>query len=85
MTHRNVEAFLGRLVTDPAMREKFAAAPAEVLEEMRRQGFELTAIELDALAATSAEAIGEFAEALDQRIQKADMRSVPIIGQRSSS
>jgi predicted ribosomally synthesized peptide with nif11-like leader len=72
VTHRNVEAFLGRLVTDPAMRKKFTEAPEAVLEEIRRQGFELTATELDALAATSAEAIREFAEALDQRIQKAD-------------
>ncbi len=71
MTHRNVETLLGRLVTDPALRRRFVKDPAAVLGELRDQGFELTPIELEALASTDPEAIRTFAEALDRRIRKA--------------
>jgi hypothetical protein len=71
MTHRNVETLLGRLVTDPTLRRRFVEDPAAVLIELRDQGFELTPIELEALASTDPEAIRTFAEALDRRIRKA--------------
>ena len=75
MTHRNVETLIGRLATDPAFRRRFAADPSAVLDELRSQGCELTLVELDALASTSADAIESFAGALDRRIRKADVGS----------
>jgi hypothetical protein len=74
MTHRNVETLIGRLATDPGFRRQFAADPTAVLDELRAQGFELTLVELEALAATSADAIESFAQALDRRIRRADVR-----------
>lgn len=71
MTHRNVETLLGRLVTDPTLRRRFLKDPAAVLGELRDQGFELTPIELEALASTDPDAIRTFAESLDRRIRKA--------------
>lgn len=71
MTHRNVETLLGRLVTDPTLRRRFVKDPAVVLGELRDQGFELTPIELEALASTDPDAIRAFAESLDRRIRKA--------------
>jgi len=75
MTHRNVETLIGRLATDPVFRRRFVADPTAVLDELRAQGFELTLVELEALAATSADAIESFAQALDRRIRRADVRS----------
>ena len=72
MTHRNVETLLGRLVTDPMLRRRFVKDPAAVLTELRDQGFELTSIELEALASTDPDALRSFAKALDRRIRKAD-------------
>lgn len=72
MTHRNVEALIGRLATDPVFRRRFVADPTAVLDELRAQGYELTLVELEALAATSADAIDSFAKALDRRIRRAD-------------
>ncbi|HWB81883.1 MAG TPA: Os1348 family NHLP clan protein [Nannocystaceae bacterium] len=66
--HRNVELFLGRLATDPALRRRFAAAPSLVLGEL---GLELTAVEREALAATDPNAVIAFAGALDRRLQRA--------------
>ena len=73
MTHRNVETLIGRLATDPALRRRFVADPMAVLVELRAQGYELTLIELEALASTSVDAIESFADALDRRIRKADV------------
>ena len=75
MTHRNVEALLGRLATDPVLRRRFSAAPAVVLEEFRAGGYDLTPVELEALASTDAEAIRALCDALDRRIRKADTGS----------
>jgi hypothetical protein len=72
MTHRNVETLIGRLATDPALRRRFAGDPAAVLGELREQGYELTSVELEALAATDAEALRALAETLDARIRRID-------------
>jgi dienelactone hydrolase len=73
VTHRNVEALLGRLITDPVLRRRFGQNPAGILKELREQGYELTGVEVDALAATDADAIRSFANALDRRICRAEV------------
>ena len=73
MTHRNVESLIGRLATDPVMRRRFVEDPARVLQELREQGYEITAVELEALASTDGDAIRLFADALDRRIRRADL------------
>jgi len=73
MTHRNVETLIGRLATDPALRRRFAHDATAVLHELREQGYELTLVELEALASTDAGAIKSFANALDRRIRRADV------------
>jgi hypothetical protein len=73
MTQRNVEILIGRLATDPDLRRRFAGDPVRVLHELRDQGFELGAVELEALAAIDAGAVQSFANALDRRIRRADI------------
>ncbi len=72
VTQRNVELLIGRLVTNPTVRRRFAADPVAVLREFQEEGYELTAIELDALAATDPDAIRSCAESIDRRIRRAD-------------
>lgn len=54
------------------MRRRFAEDPAAVLREFQEEGYDLTPIELDALAATRADALRSFAESIDRRIRRAD-------------
>jgi len=81
MSHRNVETLIGRLATDPALRHRFANDPAGVLQELRKQGCELSLVEVEALSATNADAIRLFADALDRRIQRAAGASKPDTAQ----
>ena len=73
MTHRNVETLIGRLATDATLRRRFVDDPNTVLAELRTQGYELTDVELNALASTNPDAIREFAAHVDRRIQKAEL------------
>ena len=77
MTHRNVETVIGRLATDPLIRRRFVENPAAVLRQLQEEGCELTAVEIDALAATDPVAIRSFAQAIDRRIRKADTQTSP--------
>jgi len=71
--HKNVEIVIGRLVTDPQLRRRFSESAAEVLEELTRQGLELTSVELDALARTDTASLRFFAGSLDRRLCRASM------------
>jgi hypothetical protein len=77
VTHRNVEALIGRLATDPAMRQRFVEDPGAVLRELAGQGYELTPVEIEALASTDADAIRSFADTLDRRIRRAAVNPQP--------
>lgn len=66
--HRNVEALIGRLATDPELRERFAEQPFAAIRDQR---LELTEVEIAALAATDPEAIRALSAALDSRLRKA--------------
>lgn len=66
--HKNVETLIGRLATDPALRRRFAEGPVAVLAE---SGFELTSVELQALAAIDPASLHAFASSLDRRLRKA--------------
>jgi hypothetical protein len=74
MSHANVERVIGRLATDEALRRRFELDPEAVLDELTiAGGLELSACERHALAGLDPDRLAEFAEALDARIQKADL------------
>ena len=75
MSHRAVEIVLGRLVTDEALRRRFAASPMGTLEELREQGLELSAVERAALESLDPAAVADLARALDARLRKAALSS----------
>jgi len=75
MSHRSVETIIGKLATDEGFRRRFLENPAAVLDELRGQGCELSPVEIGALSALDQTAITAFAEALDRRLQKVDLRT----------
>jgi hypothetical protein len=72
MSHRHVEALIGRLATDPPLRRRFEDAAAAVLHELVAQGYELSSVEIDALASIDRGAIRTFADTLDPRLRRVD-------------
>jgi hypothetical protein len=72
MSHRNVEILIGRLATDPRLRRQFEGGPLTLLHELVTQGYELSTIEIDALATIDRDAIRLFAGTLDPRLRKVD-------------
>jgi hypothetical protein len=73
MSQRSVERVIGKLVTDEAFRRRFSARPQSTLQETAEGGLELTACEMQALAALDKRVLEQFAEAIDPRLQKTDI------------
>jgi predicted transcriptional regulator len=72
MAHRNVEQLLGRLLTDPALRRRFAEASERYLAALSQERLELSAVEVEALATTDPDSLRALAERLDRRLRKVD-------------
>ena len=75
MSQRNVEIVIGRLATDEEVRERFLEDPQAEVAAMRREGLELTAIEVEALASLPTSPLEALADALDPRLQKASLKT----------
>ncbi|MEW5916576.1 MAG: Os1348 family NHLP clan protein [Gemmatimonadota bacterium] len=69
--HKNVELLIGRLATDAQLRRRFAKDPGGFLRNLVERGFELTAVEVDAIASIDTAAITAFASILDRRLRHA--------------
>jgi hypothetical protein len=74
MSQRSVETVIGRLVTDEALRARFALAPAETLGELSARELDLTPTEIAAIAATGPRLFERLAAGIDPRLVKADLR-----------
>ena len=75
MSQRNVERFLGRLVTDEAFRRQFWGDPEALLEELRAAGVDLNSCERRALSALGRDAVARFVADLDPCIQRVDWQA----------
>ena len=75
MTQRNVEWLLGRLLTDEELRTAFIRQPAETLEALQRQGWELTATEIEALLSGDAAMWRDLARRIPSRLQRCSLRT----------
>ncbi len=74
MSQDNVEKIIGRLATDEEFRRRFAEDPEAALEGAVARGAELTCCERRALAGIDPARVERFAEAIDPRLQKIDLR-----------
>jgi Ribosomally synthesized peptide prototyped by Frankia Franean1_4349. len=72
MSHKSVEAVIGKLATDEGFRRRFLGNALAALDELKQQGIELTPVEIQALAALDPEAVSAFAGNIDGRLQKVD-------------
>jgi hypothetical protein len=70
MSQRTVQLVIGRIVTDEAFRGRFIQQAAETLTDLLDQGFELTAVEMDALLRTDRKAWDIMAKRIDPRLQR---------------
>ena len=74
MSQRSIELLVGRLVTDEEFRMSFLNDPAVTLGQFIESGHELTAVEIQALAASSPVFWRDVAERLDPRLQKVTLK-----------
>ena len=70
MSQRNVELFIGRLMTDSELRGRFLEAPQPALSDFRNQGWELSQGEVDALLAMDVRLWFLAAAGLPSRLQR---------------
>jgi hypothetical protein len=73
MSQRNVELFMGRLLTDAELRRRFAHAPLEIVSEFCEQGWELNPGERDALAQLDMRLWCQAAASLPSRLQRCSL------------
>jgi hypothetical protein len=74
MSQRHVERVIGRLATDESFRLRFLEDPDAALGELSAEGIELNPCERTAVLAIDRETLCGFADAIDPRIQKSDLR-----------
>jgi hypothetical protein len=75
MSQRNVELLIGRLLTDEELRRQFLRTPVAVVDAFKRQGWELTDSEADALATTDARTFADLAERIPSRLRRCSLRT----------
>ena len=73
MSQRNVERVIGKLVTDEAVRRRFAEDSEAALQDTISCGLELTECERHALRSIDLRLLVRLARALDPRLQKTDI------------
>lgn len=74
MSQSNVERILGALITDEALRRRFAEDRVATLRHLAETGLELNACERHALANLDAAQLERFADVIDARLQKSDLK-----------
>jgi hypothetical protein len=70
VAQRSIEILVGRLITDEAFRAAFIRNRSLALQRFQQAGYELTAVEIAAVFATSAAVWTTAAEHIDPRLQK---------------
>ena len=83
MSQRTIEKLIGRLVTDEDLRLEFTRAPKETLANLAELGWELTAVEIDALLRTDLRLWSDAAARVDPRLQCCSLKSGEDRGERT--
>jgi hypothetical protein len=75
MSQRTVERVVGRLITDEEFRVQFTRRPQQTLAALVEQGWELTAIEVDALVQTDTKLWSDSARRINPRLQRSSLKA----------
>ena len=73
MSQKGVECLIGRLITDRAMRERFERDRLALLANIRNEGYDLNAFEVEVLRKLDAGMLERFSSRLDGVIQRAPL------------
>jgi len=73
VSQRSIEILIGRLITDEAFRNSFLRDPRRAVATFVESGHEVTAVEMDAIAAVAREFWHYAAAEMDPRLQKASL------------
>jgi hypothetical protein len=84
MSQRTVERVIGRLITDEEFRLEFTGLPEQTLADLVEQGWELTAIEVEALVQTDTRLWSDGARRINPRLQRSSLKTSDENGQSSS-
>ena len=74
MSQANVERIIGVLATDEARRRRFIENPQATIRELIESGYALTPCERWALSTLDPRDLARFANAIDTRLQKSDLK-----------
>ena len=74
MSQVHVERVIGLLATDEGLRRRFTSDPCAALLDLVDKGTELTHRELHSLASLDPHALSRFAQSIDARLQKSDLK-----------
>jgi hypothetical protein len=74
MSQSNVERVIGMLVTDEAVRRRFARDPGETIRGLVEAGVALNPCEFEALVSIEPALLTRVADAIDPRILKSDLQ-----------
>jgi hypothetical protein len=74
MSQRTIERVIGRLLTDEELRLEFVRAPRRTVAELGEQGWELTALEVEALLNIELGLWSEVAARIDPRLQRCSLK-----------
>lgn len=74
MSQKTVQLLIGWLLTDEDLRLRFAERAFETLTELREQGYELTADEIDALVRSDPGVWPAMARRIHPRLQRCSLR-----------
>lgn len=74
MSQRHIERLVGRLLTDEELRSAFIRRPAETLDELSGQGWEISAVERDALLGEDPAIWRDLARRIPSRLQRCSLR-----------
>ena len=75
MSQRTVERVVGRLITDEEFRLQFTRLPQHTLATLMEQGWELTAIEAEALVQTDTRLWSDGARRINPRLQRSSLKT----------
>jgi hypothetical protein len=75
MSQRTVERVVGRLITDEEFRLQFTRLPQHTLAALMEQGWELTAIEAEALVQTDTRVWSDGARRINPRLQRSSLKT----------